>query len=63
MRVVENVAENPPSALKERLLRELLAEEEFLMMVEEAKKTAHIGMFGKGKAEDFFKAKLEVYEG
>jgi len=60
---VENVAENPPSALKERLLRELLAEEEFLLMVEEAKKTAHIGMFGKGKAEDFFKAKLEVYEG
>ncbi len=60
--MVENVAEKSPSVLKERLLRELQAEEEFLRMVEEAKKTARIGMFGKGKAEDFFKAKLEVYE-
>lgn len=59
---MEKVANNPNSTLREKLLRELLAEEEFRIMVKEAKKTARIGMFGKGRAEDFFKAKIEVYE-
>jgi len=59
---MEKVADNPNSTLREKLLRELLAEEEFRLMVKEAKKTARIGMFGKGRAEDFFNAKIEVYE-
>jgi len=59
---MEKVADNSNSTLKEKLLRELLAEEEFRLMVKKAKKTARIGMFGKGRAEDFFKAKIEVYE-
>ncbi|WP_457751782.1 hypothetical protein [Thermococcus sp.] len=34
---------------------------EFIGLIEEKKKEVKPGMFGKGKAEDFFKARLEVY--
>ncbi len=55
---MEKVADNPNSTLREKLLRELLAEEEFRLMVKEAKKTARIGMFGKGRVEDFLRQRL-----
>ncbi|WP_297420196.1 hypothetical protein [Thermococcus sp.] len=43
-------------------LKEFMAEEEFLRLVREMKKKVRIGMFGEGKAEEFFRLKLEVYE-
>ena len=56
---MEDVAGN--LHLRNAALKEFIAEEEFLKLVREMKKKARIGMFGEGKAEEFFRMRLEVY--